>query len=102
MKYLITGIPDKPLPPEQIVATWKAAREWVNARLSDGSLDCHYLFPDKGGFVIANAESHEAAWQLLMEYPLQPYMDWEAKALCDWSYMYDTIIEVVQQQAGES
>ena len=94
MKFLTTGKPGRaPIPPERAVALLQAAREWVNTQLADGRIECHYVFPDGGGFTISNADSHEAVLDGLLEYPLYPFMSWEVKPLCDWSHSYDKYIE---------
>ena len=101
MKYLSSGRPGAvPIPPEQAVGIYQAAKEWMNARLAEGTVDCHYVFPDRGGFVIGNADSHEEILDRLMEYPLYPFLDWEVRPLCDWSHAYDKAIEFFQKLAG--
>jgi muconolactone delta-isomerase len=101
MKYLTIAKPGTtPVPPEQGVGLWQAAKEWINARLADGRLDCHYVFADTGGFAISNADSHEEVFDALLTFPLFAFFDWEVKALCDWSHSYDKIIEVYQQLAS--
>ncbi len=97
MKYLVTGqTGTTPVPPEQMLALWQAAKEWFNARLADGTVECHYLFLDGGGFAISNVDSHEALWDLLVTYPFYPYNVWKVEALCDWAHIYDRTIENLQ------
>jgi hypothetical protein len=97
MKYLITGKPGTtPVPPEQELALNQAAKEWINARLADGTVECHYCFLDNGGFVITNVDSHEALWDLLVTYPFYAYDVFEVRALCDWAHVYDRVIESLQ------
>jgi hypothetical protein len=101
MKYLVIAQPGTtPIPPEQGAALYRAAKEFMNAQLADGRVDCHYVFPEAGGFVIANADSHEEIWERLVAYPLYPFLVWEVKALCDWGHVYDRTIENYQQLAG--
>jgi hypothetical protein len=95
MKFLLTAkiasFPGMtPTPPAVMQSLNLAAKAYVKARFEDGTFDCHYIFPDGGGFVIANADSHEKVLNILLEYPLYPVFVWEVKALCDWSYSYDT------------
>jgi muconolactone delta-isomerase len=100
MKFLVTGQPGPaPMPPEQAVGLLQAAKEWMNARLADGRVDCHYVFPQGGGIIISNADSHEALMDGLLEYPLFPFMTWEIKALCDWSHGTGKFIELFQKVA---
>ena len=101
MKYLVSVQPGTtPIPPEQAVGLYQAAKEWINAQLADGRLDCCYVFADAGGFAISNADSHEEVFDNLLAYPLYPFFDWEVKALCDWSHSYDKIIELYQRLVG--
>ena len=103
MKYLVIEVPrapSRPLPQEQVLALNIAARESIEARIADGTLDSLYAFPGGGAFAIGKADSHDALWDILMEYPLYHYMDWEVKALCNWSHGFDTLIKRLQKQAG--
>ena len=94
MKYLVTGRPGRnPVPSEKAVDLIKAAQEYIVAKFQDGTRDCQYAFADQGGFFITNADSHEAVMDELLEYPLFFYLYWEVKPLCDWSHLYDRLIE---------
>ncbi|MFC2099588.1 muconolactone Delta-isomerase family protein [Candidatus Bipolaricaulota bacterium] len=97
MKYLVTALPSRPMQRDQALALYKAASEWVKARLADGTLDFHYTFPGGGGIGIANVDSHEALSDVIASYPLYAYMDWEVRPLSDWSHTYNTMIERLQQ-----
>ena len=102
MKYLVTEVPrapSRPLSQEQVLALNKAARESIEESIADGTLDSVYAFPDGGALAIVNAESHEELWDILMEYPLYHYMDWEIKVLCNWSHGIDRLVERLQKQA---
>ncbi len=56
MKSLVTGqTGSTPVPTEQMLALWQAAKEWFNARLADGTVECHYLFLD-GGIAVFEGE----------------------------------------------
>ena len=49
MKYLVIAKPGiTPMPPEQAAELNQAAKEWMKARFADGSVDCHYVFPEGG------------------------------------------------------
>ena len=71
----------------------EAAKAYVEARFEDGSIECHYIFADGGGFVIANADSHEKVLDILLGHPLYPMFVWEVKALCDWEDGYGKFTE---------
>ena len=101
MKYLITARQRRSVPPEQAVSLFQAAREWLSAQLADGRLDCNYVFADtSGGCGILNADSHEEAFDTLLAHPLNPFFDWEIKALCDWGHGIDKVIEFYQKRIG--
>jgi len=98
MKYLVTAEQSIPIPRERAVAVWQAAQEWTKARLADGTLDSHYVFPEgRGGLAIVNADSHETLRRTLVGHPLYAYMDWEVTPLCDWGPAYDSTIEFLQK-----
>lgn len=98
MKFLITARPGATLiPPESGVVLVTAGRDWLKAKLSDGTLDCHYLFLGGGGFVISNADSHEDILSNLLEYPLYPFFVWEVTPLLDFEESSDRYIEFYQK-----
>jgi len=86
MKYLVTVLSQTAsLPPEQGAQLVAAAKEWIQAGLDAGRVDCVYHFADKmGGIAIHNADSHEELFERLLRYPLYGYFDLEVKPLCDW------------------
>lgn len=103
MKYLITFQRNAvPIPAEQAVTLFLAAKLWTNASVADGRMDCAYAFADtSGGLTIANADSHEGVWDDILDYPLYMFFDWDVKPLCDPDHGYDKLIQVVQTQLGE-
>jgi len=82
---------------ENPLAAYEAAKEYFNAMLADGTLDCVYVFVTAGGVTIANADSHEELWEKITASPLFPFLEWEAHALADFSYTFDKTIERLQQ-----
>ena len=54
------------------------------------------MFIDGGGLAIADVDSHETLWNILMEYPLFQYNEWEVRALCDWNHVYDNSLSQLQ------
>ena len=102
MKYLVIGKRNLvPMEPQMAVGLYQAAKQYSNARLADGTLDCQYTFADlSGGCGITNADSHEEAHDRLVDYPLFPFFDWEVTPLCDWSHNHDKVIEFFQKLGG--
>ena len=74
------------LPLEQVLAILKNTKEWQDQRLKDGTYDCIHNFIDGGGIGIANVDSLEAAYDLLLDYPARPIFDWEVHPLCESGY----------------
>jgi hypothetical protein len=85
VKFLVTCRPiPNPLPPERSVILLRAAMEWIEARLADGSMEATYLFPNRGGIAIMEAETRAELMELLLEYPAYPLYTWEVQLLADW------------------
>ncbi len=98
MKYLVTQMLGRAMPREQALAMNEAAREWVETHLEDGTIDAAYALLDGDALAIVNAESHDALWDLLMEYPLYWHMDWKVEPLCSWNRRLDELIGLLRNQ----
>jgi hypothetical protein len=68
---------------EQRLSMLKAGEEWVGQKLKDGTFDCAYNFVERGGVVIVNIDSVEAAHAFIMEIPFSVLYDWEARPLLE-------------------
>ncbi len=100
MKFIITGLLGRaPIPPQNAETLFQGARQWFDTRTASGKVDCHYVFPEGGGFAITNANSIEEVLSSLVDYPLYPFMTWEVKPLCDWKHAYDKYIELYKKLA---
>jgi muconolactone delta-isomerase len=87
--------------PATLIALMQAAKEHQMGLLEDGTLDCVYGFLEgNGGFAIANADSHEDAQTILLQYPLFMNYDWEVKPVCDLIPQYDRFIDLWKSQIG--
>ncbi len=101
MKYLVIQKPRRTtLPPEELAAIQQAAKEWLNAKLADGTIDCAYAFAAAGGVAIGNADSHEDLMRQIVESPLWPVSKFEVHALCDFDQAFDASIERLQKLGG--
>ena len=68
MKYLVIAKPGAiPIPPDQGEQLLQASKDWIKAKLGDGSIDVTYNFFGGGGFAISNADSHETVLKELRE-----------------------------------
>jgi hypothetical protein len=79
---------------------YKACTEWIDGHFAAGNLECHYVFADMGGFVIANADSHEEIFERIVSYPMYGFFDWEVDALCEWRPIYEGLIKNFEAMAG--
>ena len=104
MKFLVcvTPRPTTALQ-ENPIAILKAAKEWVNDRLADGSLDCGYNVVGSkafGGIAIANADSHEALMEQLLAYPQFPFVDIDTYPLSDINHYFDKHVDMLQKRVS--
>ena len=102
MKYLVRAKRNLvPMEPKMAIGLVQAAKQYNEAELAAGRIDLHYLHGNgNGGFVIANADSHEEVYDRLLEFPLYVFMDWEVMPLVDWSHGYDQLAELFQKMAA--
>lgn len=101
MKFLTMGMPGpRPVPAEMGVSVYEAAKLWIHQRIDEGKIECVYIFPDRGGFAISNAESHEEVMEELLDYPLYPFFKWEVKPLVHWEKAYDAVIALFEKMAA--
>ncbi len=100
MKYLVTQKLGRAIPRERALDINEGSKRWVQARLEDGTIDLVYSLLDGNAVAIVNAESHDGLFEILMEYPLYWYMDWEFEPLCKWSVRLDKLIELQKQQSS--
>ncbi|RKH58575.1 hypothetical protein [Corallococcus llansteffanensis] len=103
MKFLIIARdrPNGPYPPDPASLN-RAVREWVGARLSDGTFDCAYYLLPRAGMCIANAESHEALLSLLRSWPSFGYQEFDINVLADARHGIDNNHERLQREAAKS
>jgi hypothetical protein len=93
VKFLVTCCPVATPPPSgRSVPLLRAAMEWIEARLADGSVETTYLFPNRGGIAIMEAESRAALMELLLEYPAYSLYTWEVQILADWRTGLENVV----------
>ena len=99
MKYLLTCRPiEEAAPPREAVAKIRASMEWIEARLADGSMESTYLFPERGGIAIMNADSHDDLMKLLLDYPALTLYQWDIRPLADWRTGFETVIKLLERR----
>ena len=105
MKFLVLlkALPGAPGPGNP-VASYRTGKEWMNARLADGSVDCAYnVIGSKqgiGAVAIANADSHEALTELVLSFPQYPFFDLDILPLSDLDHFLGKAIEMMQKSMG--
>jgi|YelNatPaOPRAMG01_1025707.scaffolds.fasta_scaffold06426_8 muconolactone delta-isomerase len=92
MKFLVMAKPRAGAPLSS--AALQGQKEVINRYLKSGANDCVYLFPDGGGFGIANADSGEHLMQMLTEIPTYPFLDWEVRPLSEFTQGMDRMIQL--------
>ena len=101
MKFLVTVTPG-PMPPTPELV--KAAREWIEEKRDDGTFEAVYAFPQGGGCSIGENDSHEQLMDMLMEYPLSPFVSYDVRPLVDADAAFDRFDayaeRMSQQMAG--
>jgi hypothetical protein len=96
MKYLVMVTPGPMPPPLEII---RAAREWLDDKAGDGTFEAVYAFADGGGFSISEAGSHEELMDMLLEYPMSPFVSYDVKALVDSEAAFDRFESYAEKMA---
>lgn len=101
MKYLVTAKAQRlGVGQAMTVAVAQSAKEYINASVASGKMDCVYLFStgDGTGFGIVNANSHEDVAEIIMNHPASPLYEWEVQPLTDFNKGIGKFIELLQKQ----
>ena len=100
MKFLINTEPRGNIPPEAAGPVFQAAKEWIAAKVKDGTIDSIHSFPAGGATVIANADSNEALMRDIRDFPLFPFSSWDVRPLVDINESFDSAIEMFRKMAA--
>lgn len=98
MKYLVIAKPGPMPPPIEAV---RAAQEWLQGKLDDGTFECVYAYPQGGGLSIGENESVEQLMEQLMEYPLSPFVDYDVQPLVEMNPAFDRFIPFVEKMSAQ-
>jgi hypothetical protein len=98
MKFLVSARPGPMPPPADLV---RSAKEWIQTRLDDGTFECVYAYPEGGGCSIGEYDSHEQLMELLMDYPLSPFVEYDVKALVELDAAFDRFIPFVERMSEQ-
>lgn len=98
MKYLVTARPG-PMPPP--IDQVRQARDWLQARLDDGTFDACYAFPGGGGFSISSADSADELMDMLLEYPMSPFVEYDVQPLVEMNDAFDRLIPFIEKMSAQ-
>ena len=98
MKFLVSVRPGPMPPPVDLV---RSAKDWIQARLDDGTFECVYAYPEGGGCSIGEYDSHEQLMELLMEYPISPFVEYDVKALVELDAAFDRFIPFIERMSEQ-
>jgi hypothetical protein len=98
VRYLVTVKPG-PMPPpiEQI----RQARDWIQARVDDGTFDAVFAFPEGGGCSIGTYDSVEQLMDQLLAYPLSPFVEYELQPLADLDAAFERFIPYAERLSAQ-
>jgi hypothetical protein len=98
VKFLVTVTPGPMPPPIELV---RSAREWIQARVDDGTFEAVYAFPQGGGFSIGENDSFEQLMEQLMDYPLSPFVEYDVKPLVELDAAFERFIPFVKKMSAQ-
>ena len=105
MKFLVLihGKDPPAPPPENPLAVFQAAKEYLGAMRANGSLECGYAYLDGRGVAIANADTSEELYDQVSGYPFVAVGNatFDIYPLVDADYYYDRNIKRLQQMSGD-
>ncbi len=93
MKFLVFAKYRTGEHPPESAELFQQTKDWISARLADGTMDCVYNLPAGGGVVILNVDSHEVLTEILSTYPLQAWSGYEVHPLSDFKQVFDLAIK---------
>ena len=101
MKFLVIGKPARTaqFTAKQRLAMMQASKEWQEAYLKNGTVDCAYAFIDGGGFTISNYDTAEDALKAVINFPANALFEWDVKPLADMIKTYDEVISIFKRYA---
>ncbi len=98
MRYLVTVKPGPMPPPIDVV---RQAREWIQARVDDGSFEAVYAFPEGGGLSIGSYDSVELLMEQLLEYPMSAFVEYDVQPLTDVDAAFERFIPYMEKMTAQ-
>jgi hypothetical protein len=99
MEFLVLVKPGPAPPPVELV---RSAQEWIDGRLSDGTIECCYAFIGGGGFSVTKADSHEQLMDELLDYPLSPFLEYDVRPLIGLDHAFKRFVAMAEQMAAQA
>ena len=88
------------MPPGMIADLLAAQKDWLNARIADGTVEVGYGIVGGGGIGVVNVESHEEMHEQLVSSPAFPITDYDVRALADLNTTMEAGIAALRQAAS--
>ena len=79
---------------------FRAAKEWIAAKVKDGTIESINSFPAGGATVISNADSHEALMRDIRDFPSFPFLSWDIRPVVDINESIDSAIAMFQRMGS--
>jgi hypothetical protein len=98
MKFLTLVRPGPMPPPPDMV---RAAQQWLHEKLDDGTFECVYGFVEGAGFSVGNADSIEGQMDLMVEYPLSPFVQYEVRPLVELDDAFERQFALLSRAAAQ-
>jgi len=98
MKFLTIARPGPMPPPADVV---RAAQQWLRERRDDGTFECVYGFVEGGGLGVGNADSVERQMDLMLEYPLAPFVQYEVHPLVEPDDGFERLLAMLDRVAAQ-
>jgi len=98
MKFLTIARPGPMPPPADVV---RAAQQWVQEKRDDGTFECTYGFVEGGGLAIGIAPTVEGQMDLMLEYPLAPFVQYEVHPLIEADEGFQRLLTMLDRVAAQ-
>jgi hypothetical protein len=98
MKFLTIVRPGPMPPPADAI---RASQDWINEKLDDGTFECVYSFIEGGGFSVGTADSLEEQMDLMQDYPMAPFVQYEVHPLTEVDEGFERNLEMLARVAEQ-
>ena len=85
-------------PPVELV---RSAQQWLHARLDDGTFECVYGMIDFRGLSVGTADSVESQMDLMLDYPLSPFVEFEVHPLVGVDDFFERFVRWLERAGAQ-